>query len=145
MGQYATPQLKAAATYYAEMAGSYATRVERDAEGNVVWLYRYDSKGRLSYAHESTWENGRIIRKTSYDGSGHETASFPYTYDERTNMLNSDGLGYMQLTKLSSTKMCIVEKFYEDGYHVFFAETTYERILPFDMYEYWNNFKPLNP
>lgn len=36
VGQYATPQLKAAATYYAEMAGSYATRVERDAEGNIV-------------------------------------------------------------------------------------------------------------
>lgn len=34
--QYSIDQLKAAAAYYAEMAGSYAVRVERDAEGNIL-------------------------------------------------------------------------------------------------------------
>lgn len=85
------------------------------------------------------------VTQFTFNGTDSISRCFPYTYDERTNMLNSDGLGYMQLTKLSSTKMCIVEKFYEDNIHVFFAETTYERILPFDMYDYWNNYKPLNP
>ena len=36
VGEYGTAQLKAAASYYAQMAGSYATRVERDANGDVV-------------------------------------------------------------------------------------------------------------
>lgn len=59
---------------------------ELDADGNVVKYYRYDAYGKLSYVHETVWEKGRIVKKTSYDGSGNLTASFPYTYDERGNM-----------------------------------------------------------
>ena len=68
-------------------------RVERDADGNITKLYRYDAKGELTYTHVSDWEDGRIIRKTSYDSSGNMTASFPYVYDHRGN--NTEGTWFV--------------------------------------------------
>ena len=69
---------------------------ELDADGNIVKLYRYDSGGKLTYMHETVWEKGRVLSKTSYDGSGNLTASFPYTYDERGNMTTGTWYVYNQ-------------------------------------------------
>ena len=69
---------------------------ELDADGNIVKLYRYDSGGKLTYMHETVWEKGRVLSKTSYDGSGNLNASFPYTYDERGNMTTGTWYVYNQ-------------------------------------------------
>ena len=69
---------------------------ELDADGNIVKLYRYDAYGKLTFVHETVWEKGRVISKTSYDGSGNLTASFPYTYDERGNMTTGTWYVYNQ-------------------------------------------------
>ncbi len=63
--------------------------IERDADGNVTKMIRYDAKGDLLFTHETVWENGRIVRKTSYRPDGSITASFDYAYDERGN--NTEG------------------------------------------------------
>ena len=83
------------------------------------------------------------VTQFTYTATDSIRRRFTYTYDERTNMLNSSEWKFMQLSKLTPLKMWMVEKFYEDDRHVFFIEATYERILPFDMYDYWNNFKPI--
>ena len=83
------------------------------------------------------------VTQFTYTATDSIRRRFTYTYDERTNMLNSSAWKFMQLSKLTPLKMWMVEKFYEDDRHVFFIEATYERILPFDMYDYWNNFKPI--
>ena len=52
-------------------------KVERDSDGNITKMDRYDAKGKLIFTHVSDRKDGRIIRKTSYDSSGNMTASFP--------------------------------------------------------------------
>ena len=68
-------------------------RLERDSDGNITKMYRYNAKGELTYTHVSDWEDGRIIRKTSYDSNGNMTASFPYVYDDRGN--NTEGTWFV--------------------------------------------------
>jgi len=106
-------------------------------------IYEYQNNVLLFPSHY--YFTADSVTQFAYNGTDSISRRYTYSYEERTNMLNSEAWSYMQLTKLSTTKMCIVEKFYEDDRHVFFAEATYERVLPFDMYEFWNNFKPLNP
>ncbi len=67
--------------------------VERDGDGNVIKEMRYDDKGELIFTHENEWKDGRIVRKTSYDGRGNKTASFEYAYDERGN--NTEGTWFV--------------------------------------------------
>ena len=62
---------------------------ERDANGNVTKLTCLDAKGSPIYTHVSDWEDGRLMRKTSYGPGGLKTASFEYAYDERGN--NTEG------------------------------------------------------
>ncbi len=59
--------------------------VEKDEEGHIIKLKHYDGDGKLVFVHTQTWENGRIINKTSYDSKGNQTGSIDYEYDERGN------------------------------------------------------------
>lgn len=104
--------------------------------------YEYHKASGLFPSHYYFSEDS--VTQFTYNGTDSIRRRFAYTYDERTNMLNSGAWKYMQVSRLTPLKMWMVEKLYEDDRHVFFTETTYERILPFDMYDYWNNFKPLD-
>ena len=63
--------------------------VEKDSDGNITKLYHYDGDGSLVFIHEQVWKDGRIVRKTSYDKNGAQTASYEYKYDERGNNTES--------------------------------------------------------
>ncbi len=64
-------------------------RTQCDENGNITRMERYDGQGQLLYVHVSEWQDGRIIRKSSYDAAGNLTASYEYIYDERGN--NTEG------------------------------------------------------
>ena len=64
-------------------------KVERDSDGNITKMDRYDAKGKLIFTHVSDWKDGRIIRKTSYDSSGNMTASFPYIFQNYITSMKS--------------------------------------------------------
>ncbi|MBR6922205.1 MAG: hypothetical protein IKH51_08415 [Clostridia bacterium] len=59
--------------------------VETDENGHIVKLSHYDGEGKLIFVHQQTWENDRIVNKTSFDGKGNQTGSIDYQYDERGN------------------------------------------------------------
>lgn len=59
--------------------------VETDENGHIIKLSHYDGDGKLIFVHQQTWENDRIVNKTSYDGKGNKTGSIDYEYDERGN------------------------------------------------------------
>lgn len=63
--------------------------VEKDKDGNITKLYHYDGDKNLVFVHEQVWENGRIVKKTSYDNKGNQTASYDYKYDDRGNNTES--------------------------------------------------------
>lgn len=105
--------------------------------------YRYLKTGSQFPSHYY-FSKDSVTQFTS-NGTDRIRRRFTYTYDERTNMLYSDAWSYMQLSKLSSSEMRMVEIFYEDDLHAFYAEATYERILPFDMYDFWNNYQEIQP
>ena len=67
--------------------------IERDPAGNITRMVRYDANGDLMFTHVTDWENGRIVRKTSFDSAGIRTASFDYAYDERGN--NTEGTWFV--------------------------------------------------
>lgn len=66
---------------------------ERDGDGNITKMERYDAEGNLIFTHTSQWQDGRIIRKSSYDRQGNLTACFDYAYDERGN--NTEGTWFV--------------------------------------------------
>ena len=63
--------------------------VEKDKDGNVTKMQRFDADGNLLFTHESEWKDGRIVKKSSYDKTGIMTASYDYAYDEKGN--NTEG------------------------------------------------------
>ncbi len=63
--------------------------VEKDKNGNVIKMQRFDAEGKLVFTHETEWKDGRIVKKTSYDKDGNMTASYDYAYDKRGN--NTEG------------------------------------------------------
>ena len=67
--------------------------IEKDGNGNVIRMERYDTEDKLMFIHESEWKEGRIIKKTSYDKEGNMTASYDYVYDERGN--NTEGTWFI--------------------------------------------------
>ncbi len=67
--------------------------VEKDKDGNVIRMQRFDAEGKLLFTHESEWKDGRIVKKTSYDKDGNMTASYDYAYDERGN--NTEGTWFV--------------------------------------------------
>lgn len=67
---------------------------EKDANGRVVKLSHYNDKGDLVFVHETKWENDRIVKKTSFDGKGNQTASIDYKYDETGNAIESSWFGW---------------------------------------------------
>ena len=63
--------------------------IEKDKNGNVIKMQRFDGEGKLMFTHETEWKDGRIAKKSSYDKEGKLTASYDYAYDERGN--NTEG------------------------------------------------------
>ena len=67
---------------------------EKDANGHVVKLSHYNDKGDLVFVHETKWENDRIVKKTSFDGKGNQTASIDYKYDDNGNAIETSWFGW---------------------------------------------------
>lgn len=78
---------------------------EKDANGHVVKLSHYNDKGDLVFVHETKWENDRIVKKTSFDGKGNQTASINYKYDDNGNAIETSWFGWSSgvLMKAEST------------------------------------------
>ncbi len=63
--------------------------VEKDRDGNVVRMQRFDAEGKIIFTHVTEWKDGRIAKKSSFDANEKMTASYDYAYDERGN--NTEG------------------------------------------------------
>jgi YD repeat-containing protein len=60
-----------------------------DSKGRDHKTSQYDDEGKLVWAHITQYESGRISVKTSYNGSGIQTAQYQYAYDSNGNCLKS--------------------------------------------------------
>lgn len=101
---------------------------------------RYHPDRQSDYVPNDLYFGADSMTVFVYKQSSNERRTDSYTYDAADNRILSPTIVYMQLTHADSLTISFIEQLGSDYY-----ESSYVRMLPYELNARWNGSKPVDP